>query len=472
MSRILTVQRLRNLIVLPMTLALTHLLVSAQPLPAEPEREELLNGLKVLIWSRPGSQDLTIKLRIHSGAAFDLAGKAGAMTLLADMLFPDPATVEFFTEEMNGKLDVDTDLDMMTITMQGRANEFERIIEILRNALVTTQLTPELVGRQKERRLKIVRDTAVSPVTVADRAISARLFGDYPYGRPPSGTPEDLTRIERSDLMLARERFLNPNNATLTIVGGIEKNRMMRALRQLLGPWRKSEQIVPTTFRQPEPPDQRTLIINGPADQSADIRVAVRGVARADADFPAAMVLALIARQRWAAQMPQLARKPFFVRHEGHTLPGMFVMGASIDAKSTVEVIESAKKVLTSFVQNPPTEAEIAQARNELLTQFNNSISKPETMVDGWLDADTFKLPPVSERLKALNGLSPVDVQRVANRLFQNAPIASLALGDAQQLRAQTEGRLPTEVMGEVPKSKTNQSETTTAPKPNTVVKP
>jgi predicted Zn-dependent peptidase len=150
----------------------------------------------------------------------------------------------------------------------------------------------------------------------------------------------------------------------------------------------------------------------------------------------------------------------------------MFVMGASIDAKSTVEVIESAKKVLGSLTQSPPSEAEVAQARNELLTQFSNAIGKTETMVDFWLDGDTFKLPPISERLKTLNALSAGDVQRVANRLFQNVPIASIALGDAQQLKAQTEGRLPTEVMGELPKSKSNQSETRTAPKPNTVDKP
>jgi zinc protease len=472
MKQIIIARWFRSLVLLPLQFAVVVPLALGQVQPVEPTREQLLNGLRLLIWSRPGSQDLTIKLRIHSGAAFDLAGKTGGMSLLGDMLFPDTATVEFFTDEMNGKLDVDTDLDSMTITMQGRANEFERIIEILRNALVSTQLTPELVARHKDRKLKIVKETAVSPAIVADRAISSRLFGDYPYGRPPSGTPEGIARVERADLMLSRERFLNPNNATLTIVGGVERNRMMRAFRQLLGPWRKSEQIVPTTFRQPEAPDQRTLIVNGPADQSADIRVAVRGLARGDADFAASMALALIAQQRWSAQMPQLATKPFFVRHEAHTLPGMFVMGAAIDAKSTADAIESAKKVMTSFLTRPATEAEVAQARNELITQMNNSLSRAETMVDSWLDAYTYNLPPIAERLKALNSLSPNDVTRVASRLFQNAPVASLALGDAQQLKAQTDGRIPTEVMGEVPKPNSNQPETRSAPKPNTAPKP
>jgi zinc protease len=472
MKQILTVRRLRNLLLLVLSLGLMTPVGFAQLQPVEPAREELLNGLRVLIWSRPGSQELAVKLRIHSGAAFDLAGKSGGMTLLSDMLFPDPATVEFFTEEMNGKLDVDTDLDMMTITMLGRANEFERIVEILRNALVNTQFTPDLVARQKERRLKIVRETAISPAMVADRAIATRLFGDHPYGRPPSGTAEDLARVERADLMMARERFLNSNNATLTIVGGVEKNRTMRALRQLLGPWHKSEQIVPATFRQPLTPDQRTLIINGPADQTAEVRIAVRGFSRADSDSTAANALALVARQRWLAQMPELSVKPFFVRHESHVLPGSFVMGASVDAKSTAAAIESAKKVIASLTQAPVTDGELAQARNELIAQFSNSLSKPETMTDNWLDTDTFKLPPVADRIKALNNMSASDVQRAANRLFPNAPVASVILGDAQQLKAQTGGRIPTEVMGEVPKTNPNQPETRSAPKPNTSTKP
>ena len=77
---------------------------------AQPEREQLLNGLRLLFWLKPGSPDVILKLRINSGAAFDLAGKSGQMALLGDVLFPDPATIDYFTDEMGGKLDVNVDL--------------------------------------------------------------------------------------------------------------------------------------------------------------------------------------------------------------------------------------------------------------------------------------------------------------------------------------------------------------------------
>src|SRR5678810_264718 len=104
--------------------------------PREPEREQLLNGLRLLIWSQPNSPDLVVKLRLNSGAAFDLAGKSGQMALLGDLLFPDPATVDYFTDELGGKLDVSVTYDSMTITMVGKADQLEHIVEVLRNALI------------------------------------------------------------------------------------------------------------------------------------------------------------------------------------------------------------------------------------------------------------------------------------------------------------------------------------------------
>ncbi|MDQ6651163.1 MAG: insulinase family protein, partial [Acidobacteriota bacterium] len=304
--------------------------VSAQVLP-EPEQTRLLNGLRVLLWPRPAEKEVLIKLRVHSGAAFDLAGKAGSMALLGDLLFPDPTTREYFTEEMQGRLNVTTNYDSITISMQGRASEFERIVEILRTALVTTQLTPENVAKAREGRIKLIRETSISSAMLADRAIATRLFGDFPYGRPYMGTIESLERVDRGDLLFARERFLNPNNSTLVVIGGVQPNRALRALRQLLGAWRKSEQVVPATFRQPGASDSRTLIINAPADQSVEIRLAIRGFARQDTDAAAAALVANVARQRWEKLLPDLAHSPIFVRHEAFVLPGMFVMGTTVD---------------------------------------------------------------------------------------------------------------------------------------------
>ena len=53
-----------------------------------PKQEKLLNGLKVLMWNDPAADKVSVKIRIHSGSAFDPQGKEGVMSCLAENIFP------------------------------------------------------------------------------------------------------------------------------------------------------------------------------------------------------------------------------------------------------------------------------------------------------------------------------------------------------------------------------------------------
>jgi len=415
----------------------------------QPEREQLLNGLRLVFLLKPGSPEVTLKLRINSGAAFDLSGKSGQMALLGDLLFPDPATIDFFTDEMGGKLNINVTYDSTTITMVGKADQFEHIVEVLRNALVATQFEPELVKKMRDARIKLLRDTTIAPAEVADRAIAKRLYGsDFPYGRPAAGSPEDVARVERADVMLAHERFLNSNNATLAIIGGVTKQRAMRTLRQLLGPWRKSEQIIPTTFRQPNPPDTRTLIVNVPGP-SVELRLAARGVSRSDTDYPIAIVLARVAQNRWQASTPELAKQPIFARSNAYVLPGDFVMGATVNELTAADSLANAKKVIESLMTTAATPDEIERAKNDVIGDAMTVLAKPDALADPWLDADTYRLSAAQDQIALLRNVTPADVQRVANRLF-NKTIVSLVAGESAPLKAALQGRYQYEVLGEI----------------------
>lgn len=455
---------------------LLALATASQPLvygqfSAPPERFQLLNGLRVLLLSRTGDQDVLLKLRIHSGAAFDLAGKGGSMALLGDLLFPDPATREYFTEEMLGRLNVVTDHDSITITMQGRAHEFEKIVEILRTALVTTQLTPENVTKGRDGRIKIIKETAISPTILADRAIAGRLFGDFPYGRPYAGTTESLERIQRGDLMLARERFLNPNNATLVIAGGVQRARANRALRQLLGGWRKSESVVPATFQQPAVPDPRILIMNAPAGQSAEVRLAVRGFARNDPDSDAASLLALVARKRWETLLPDLTHNPVFVRHDAFALPGIFVMGATVDNLLTAKTLSTAQEALKSLASQPVSDGELEAARSQAIAALSKQLGTTDGTADAWLDVDTYSVKSGEDRLRDLAKISSSDLKRAANRLFWDVPLASAVIGNSEVLKPQLEPYGKIELFGELPAA-SNATKDPTAAKPQTKPSP
>ncbi len=440
----------RMTILLSLTLFVSSFSIFAQTMP-EPRREQLLNGLRVLILNRPGDSQVYLKLRIHSGAAFDLAGKSGTMALLSDALFADQTTREYFVEDLGGRVEVSNDYDGINVELSGNASKFERIIELLSTALISTELTPPVIEKLRDARIKMVRELNVSPALAADRAIATRLFGDYPYGRPRIGSQETLARVESPDLMKARERFLNPNNATLVIIGNVDERRAMRALKQLLGNWRKSDSIVPATFRQPEAHDARTLIVDLPGTEAAEVRLAARGLARSDKDSAAATVLALAARDLWQSQQPELGKTGFFVRHEPHQLPGMFVMGASVPTAEAANTLVKARNVLAMLMKSGVMPEALERIRNEAIAELSKQLERPEQLADLWLDADTFQLVSFDERLRQLKSITNNDLMRTANRLFKDAQVVSVAAGSADRLKVNFGSVGKIEILGEAP---------------------
>jgi zinc protease len=406
--------------------------VQAQNVP-EPDREGLLNGLTILYANRPGDPQVLVKLRIQSGSEFDLAGKAGTMALLADAMFPESTTGEYVAEQLGGRLDVATSYDAIDVTISGKATALEQIIALLRNALVNLNLSAENVATLREAKIKELTQKQSSMSDAANRAIAVRAFGTYPYGHPTEGTVETVAKIDRGDLMLARDRFLNADNATLVVIGGVEKSRVMRAARQILGPWQKSERIVPATFRQPGPIDNHVLLIDQPAN-NAEVRLAVRGLSRSDPGALAAAVLAAIAGKRWQTAMPSLSAVS--AQHEAHGLQGLFVLGGSVPTASAAKAIAAAKEAMKAIAESGPTQQEVSEA-----IASRSFISQPkspdESLADKWLDAETYKIQ-LSTWPVDFNRISPADIKRVAGKLFGDpANQAVVVLGNASELKLQ-----------------------------------
>jgi len=406
----------------------------------EPERETLLNGLRILYLPQSGNPNVLLKLRINSGAAFDLADKGGLMALLADALFPDEATRQYVTEELGGRLEVRTNYDSIDVTISGKAGELERLIDLLRGAVLTTQLGPDNVTSLRAARLALLSQKSLKAADIADGAMTQRLFGTFPYGHPAEGTTVSLAKIERADLMLVRERFLKSDNAILIVIGGVQKPRLMRAARQLLGPWEKSERTIPASFRQSAPPETYILALDSPGATNTEVRLAVRGLSRSDNDVVAANALAIIARDRWQATLP--ATSSASVRQDAHLLPGMFLMSSSVPTASASKAVSAAQDLMRSLAQNGPTVAELERARSSLQGELSKKLSDTESLAEAWLDVDTFKSPKPDVAATTIRNLTISDVQRVAARLFKDAPVATVVVGNYEELKSAFAGKL------------------------------
>lgn len=370
-----------------------------------PRQQNLLNGLKLLVWNDPTAQKLTVKLRIHNGAAFDPQNKMGTMALLGDIFFPTDEAKRFFTEDLEGSIDVSSNYDYIQITATGKPDEALSMLEAIAAAVSKPQITTENFKIIQAARLKKIQELEKNPSYIADRAVARRLFGEYPYGRSAEGTSESLAKVDSADLLFAQEKFLTADNATLVLIGNIKPDYAYKAARQLFGAWEKADRKVPATFRQPETPDTAVQTINSEFSNSTEMRRAWRGIARNDKSYPATKVLARIWQNRLGSNS-KIDFNPYF-------LPGYFNVKVSADAGNS-----GLPLTIETLINKAPEQAEIDRAKSEILSEIGkNHIS------DLWLDVDTYKLSSVQKEIENIQNVNAADVKSVAEKFKKETAV-------------------------------------------------
>jgi predicted Zn-dependent peptidase len=405
---------------------------------AQPRQEKLLNGLKVLIWNEPKAEKVSLRLRIHSGSAFDPKDKMGTMALVADVLFPTEQTRNFFEEDLEGSLEITSNYDYIQINATAKADEFLTILETVATAVSNPAITPENFVKVRDARLKTIEEMQKNPAYVADMAVAKRLLGDFPYGRPQAGTPESLKLIERADLLTAKEKFFTADNATLAITGSVKPDYAYMAARRLFGAWKKADKLIPPTFRQPDAPDSKIFLAEIPGENNGEIRSAIRGLARNDKDFWASVVLTGILQLRYRKD---LKNTNLFIRQEAHLLPSLVIMGFPVEiGKSEIKPASestdlkpppvptspqtSAPNFIEQITQNPISADEFGKARDEVSSEFAR-----KNAADLWLDVDSYKLVSAKDESQKVASVTLADVQRVLERWKKEAEVKGVFTG-------------------------------------------
>lgn len=404
----------------------------------EPRQENLLNGLKVLIWNDPSAEKVTVKIRIHNGAAFDPKDKPGVMALLSDILFPTEQAKAYFTEDLEGSLDVQCNYDYIQITATGKTEELQAILETLATAVINPEISKQNFEIVQKARLDKAAEFEKNPASIADRAIAKRLYGEFPYGRSVEGTTGSLMKIDAADLKIANDRFFTADNATLAVIGKVNPDFVYRASRRLFGRWKKSGVKIPSTFREADAPLQGNQFIAFPDAENARIYQASRFAARNSKDYQAGLILADILSERLKKTVLDFqSSNPgnqiyVSVRNQPYFLNGAFVIGITAPADKASAFLKQSKE--RNLLQKI-SDAEFARSKNSQISVLTNAASNKSITAEMWLDSITYKLAPPAEQFRKLQNISISDVGNLMQNSLANAPFVEVVIGDPVKLK-------------------------------------
>ena len=272
----------------------------------------------------------------------------------------------------------------------------------------------------------------------AGRILLQKLFGDYPYAFPPSGTLEGIQPITVNDLKIAARKRFSRNVLVFSVIGKIQP----QILTQYIDNSFKTlpfEAELPTLSSNP-PLNANGKIITIPKDSpQCGVVFGQNGVPMNDKDFlPFLIINNVLGGKPFTSRLWQEAREKrglvYFIQTDllawqsANLLMGSF---ESSNAAAT-EVINLIRKEWGEIFNQGIREEEFKAIKAGLKGSFVLNFTAPEGISQFLLNCYLLGIPLnyINERNKQLDAVTLEDVKRVAKTRLDPEKLTFIIVGN------------------------------------------
>ena len=445
------------------------------------------NGLKVVLIPLVGTPVASVMVLYRIGARNEAVGYTGSSHLLEHMLFKGtPANnrgngrgYADIMNEIGATKNASTCVDRTTYYETVPSGYLELALELeadrMRNAFID--------DADRRAEMTIVRNELEridnDPMLVLEAALAATAFREHPYHHPAIGWRSDVENVSTQRLREAYDTFYHPDNATVIIAGGFEKDRTRDAIERCFGTVARAAREIPSVYTS-EPPQagERCTILKRSGDTAivafgfhtpaalgqtrvlscAELaQAAAEGTPQGDASA----VLDVLGRVLAGGRSSRLSRAlvdsglalDVSASNWGTRDPGLFQI--MVNVRPGVEwlaVRDELTRALESIVADGPGAEEVAKAQDQIAVARSFGRDGPHALAQRLAEMEAVGSWRLDDGyLERIAGVTPERVRAVAAEYLHedNRSIAMLVPGTPKTF--DFEGSRPVEERAELP---------------------
>ena len=375
--------RVSAMLALLATVSLLAVASAAAPLQA-PLSRTLANGLRVVVFQRPGLPIVQVQLSVPAGLTAEAQGHAGLAFLTAQLLrqgTTSRSAEDFATEldTLGATLAINVTRDASQLAAGCRVTEFESLLELMSDAVVNPLFSDEAFQGVRRQIAGQLGQQSQNPASLADERATALAFGVHAYGHSARGNLEGLLGATRDHVREFHRDHWRPDRAVLAIAGDIDAQRAFASAAEWFGRW--GGKALADAPRAAPPARKGVWVFDLPGSPATEVRAALVGPGRGDADYPAWAV----AREALeGGLLPAGAHATLVPAREASLL----LVNASARPESTASVALSIRGALRALAATPPTSAVLAAARHRAAGAWPLSLETLGQLLASWLAGD------------------------------------------------------------------------------------
>ena len=407
-------------------------------IPAIAFRERRLgNGLQVISVESHSSPTVSIEVWYHVGGRDDPTGRSGFAHLFEHLMFKSTQYLKAeqfdrLTEDVGGSSNAFTSDDVTAYQTVVPSNYLETLLwaeaERMSNLKVDdANFKSERAVVEEEYRQRIL----ASPYGRFFDALSTAPYLVHPYRRSAIGNIADLEAATLDDVRAFHSRYYRPDNATLIVTGDFDPAQLDGWVdKYFASVARPAEPVARPEPVEPAWTADRRLHVTGSNVPLPAVAVAWLVPPQSSPDAPALQVAAAVLAAGESSRINQsLVYRQRIASQAGFDAnlragQGLLIAYAVAAGGKPIAAVETALLAeVNRLVTTPPTAAELAKVKTQIVTQAFTARQTPLGLASAIGDAAVIEgaASRVNSSLEDLQRVSAADVVRVLRRYVLDA---------------------------------------------------
>jgi predicted Zn-dependent peptidase len=397
-----------------------------------------INGLKVLVKRREGSQTVAVGLFIRGGVENVSSTNAGVEAFMLNVA--SEASANFPRDRMRKEtarigtvIGEGVNYDYSSLSMAATRANFDRSWDIFTDVALHPSFTKEDVALVQSRILAGLQDDTDAPDSYLQRLQERVAYAGHPYLNRPEGTAENISRLTADDLRAYHEKIMQTSRLLLVIVGDLDAAQLKTRIAASFGK-------LPRGDYKPQSPPPLSFTSSTVEITSRELKTNyIQGLFTAppitSPDIYPMRVASSLLRDRVFEEVRvkrNLSYAPdAFLRNQSANVGGLYVTADKDSANPAIRVMLSE---IARLQREPIGRDDINAVIAQFLTSYYigqetnaaqaGELAQYEIIGGGWHNSLVF--------LEKLRAVTPADVQRVSQKYMRN--IRFVVLGNPQQI--------------------------------------
>ncbi len=415
------------------------------------EREQLANGLQIVLAKREGVSTVVMQLMVDAGYKTDYKSTPGLADLAMNLL--DEGTKNLSSLEINEQLQLlgasintFSNQDKSMVYMNTLKPSLDGSIALFADVILNPAFPEKEFERLKTEQINAIKGEKSQPFPMALRVMNKFLYGEnHPYGTPYTGTGYEHTvqKITKKDVQKFYDTWMKPNNATLVVTGDISMKELKTKLQKALGKWKKGT-VPQITFTAPKTATKNTLyLINRPESLQSIIiaghltkkygdvsEIALEQmISILGGDFTSRINMNLREDKHWA-----YGAGGFVV---GSKEERPFLVYAPVQTDKSAESIQELRKEIAEFVSTKPvTKEELEKVKTNQVLKLPGQWETNSAVNRSVANLVRYELPDdyYQKYDENVRNLSLKDVQKVGEQVVKPEAVNWFMVGDRAKI--------------------------------------